>query len=370
VPQAICVELFEPEGGSCDCTARDPYGPATAVEIPWDAETESYEGAVECGSSTVDLRFTFERVDEQSYFCLESDCLGLVGDYRLREPFSSQDFCQNPEAEFVVQLDGCGDPYCGEAVVATKKADRVEAAPRCNHCGCDCFCRCLCLTYAEPEGDVTVEVCWDEASGTWHTEIERGYETVTFELSIVADEYTGECALALATSLGESDPVPVSCPEVAGFWTFPQGEDEEVLVTVSCAKCLPCFDNADCDICPNGVPEVLHAHVAYERCFCAENETVVMQWDQAKKYWSGFSAHCDIELRLWCGTHPECSSGEFSHQLIGGDGVCNSADCNTLVSCEPFLLVGVTDMSHLCCETPYGYEGEETYGRHTVTYTA
>jgi hypothetical protein len=165
VPQRVCMTLV--------IYGDAPCGSVTGI-VPWncqDGAAGAYETHIACGEATIDLALSYERgEDGRCYAVLESECLGLVGPYRIWQPFSSYAGCRCPNFDFDLDLSAC--VYgAGAALLSVRPSDEVSVGwQRCpnrgpNDCtGCRCVCRCLCLQRIDtehPEG-IASDLCWYE----------------------------------------------------------------------------------------------------------------------------------------------------------------------------------------------------------------
>jgi len=372
VPQAICVTMSEPSG-DCACKARDPYAPAAAMQVEWDETSESYHGTLYCGNLEIDVEFTFERTGEQNYFCLESECLGLVGAKKLCEAFAKDANCGNPTFDFDVEVSGCGDPYCGSARISTAKSDRISLEPECGDCqSCNCFSRCLCVSYADEPCFEIVEVCWDTITKSWHTSINCPSGAVSIELYFEENPYTGACELVLETDAAVSNPMPacLSCPDIDASWTFKKSDGTEASVSVSSVKCRKCTVSECCEE-TGGLPTTVYVslRVVSGKCAAVDGLSIELNWNDSISCWYGSEDvyGCgEVAVDLCCA---EDLGPPLGHYLVSGLKINDygfSGDCQLYdLNCRPF--VGTADFDDDCPDGCNDPSGELTFVEATFT---
>lgn len=285
VPDAICVSLSEPAGENCGCDARDAYAPARLVQLPWDCYSQRYCGTIHCGSLAIDVKFTFER---NSYtgecdFVLESQCLGLIGDARLRRRLDPYSDCRNPAFDFEVDVSACGSSYCTVATISTKKADYIEnpLSKGCAGCtDCRCMCRCVCIRYESEYCPPQTQIsCFDAYRNAWSASFECRGRTVDLLFELVTDRDlfpyvdTVLCRVVLtSTALGLNralaDNPFLSCPNASHFWSTTTDDGVSHLIRFDCSECGLCPTITPC--CPNPLPTTLTATITTD---CGEYST-------------------------------------------------------------------------------------------------
>ncbi|KKN40962.1 hypothetical protein LCGC14_0727940 [marine sediment metagenome] len=272
-------------GETCGCTE-------VTVAVDWDDTQCAWVGIVACGSLSIDLKFEVLNLEGDCYFCLTSDCLGLIqlgtgtgtGDEcQLITPGCGQDkFCGeftkdgdqrtgwDPDVllgNWTADASDCGDLVCTSVEIRAICADRTNPAGRgttrvCTDC--DCVCNCVCLTYEEDACDPqTVKVCWRGETGTgsdgpWEhtfTGCPDGDQTVTITIERGDD---GCCEWHLETTRGTvtTPNVKTDCPRADHTWGITGlAAAGTATVEIACAECTECLVQTTC--CDDPLPRTL-----------------------------------------------------------------------------------------------------------------
>lgn len=224
VPCVLCISLF-PYGedasyGKAEYTSGEWIGTIAGLEfVAW--FERNYDGECE---------FVITLAGTEVVRVLKCD------------PYSPVS-CRSPSGSVDVAIDYVEgvlewDTYESLEVDMVVDPDTLCKVPFCGTCTCTCECLCVTLDPASGEGATCAfELCNTAYScdpPLWSGEITCGYTDYFLEFALEADQYTGQCLLAMSVDGEFIEYIEVGdCGAISATITLPN----YAVITVSCKKC-------------------------------------------------------------------------------------------------------------------------------------
>lgn len=352
VPRSICILLTNAEGG-CTCElARAKFDCSGGG---------TYAGTVTCENVSLDLTFTIEKVGEDCYLFLASDCLNLSGSERPSSQIvSAPGKCPDISAMFSVSggsgtgtFNHCGDVNCSAFDITVSTPDRTpikrECGDACVNCTCLSSVLCAELTYDGCDtatGILTYDTTLESWRGIVVCDVTGDRHFISFSIADVEDVCTITAFIrgdVIGTGTGPTNTTLTGTwdGECTAFNTTLSDDDYSLSIESNdCGTCGPLVAEDCCTltVLGNTVTAVVDGD---NGCAGFTGDSGVLTGSEEEGEWNGTFAGCEgtwtLRLyRLYLGTSSSCLELEFS--LDGDCGGFGSVPGNAADGEEDCLL--------------------------------
>lgn len=334
IPQRLCA-TFHAADCACDGTSL----------LMFIDDNNEYSGSLTCYDEAMDLRVLLHHADGRCYWRVVSETFAI--DELFEIDGTEGRTCESPILQITAPFYECS----GSVSIRPHRYLSIPNVLDDNGCperlceSCSCLCDCLCITFSDQDDcSKTVQACFDEVDNVWRASISCEYEPIEITIRLQRNAANGNCELALETSLGDGDPIPLSdCTHINVDWLLTLEDYSEVLIIASCLECDQCSVNVPC--CPRPLPRTLYATFESVDCPCVENFTLELHWQRLDLL--PVPTECGVEIagdpEIWGWASSSFSLGGRDCELVHdryltvapcGEGACEDEGVRFIL-CTP-----------------------------------